>query len=222
MRGNDVVVAGRDREDLERTAADIRIATGRRVDAVSFDAAALETHAAFADDIAGRTRVLNIALVFAVMPEQDEMDRDPMKAAECIEGSLTGAISILQHFALHLETMGTGTVIAFGSVAGDRGRRKNYVYGAAKAGLHAYLSGLRNRLARKGVHVMTVKPGFIDTAMTWGKPGLFLMASPEEVARACLSAAERRKNVLYVPWFWRWIMLVIRCIPEAIFKKLDF
>jgi short-subunit dehydrogenase len=112
-------------------------------------------------------------------------------------------------------------VVAFGSVAGDRGRLKNYVYGSAKAGLHAYLSGLRNRLRRKGVHVMTVKPGFVDTAMTWGMPGMFLVARPDDVARACLTAAEKNTDVFYVPWFWRWIMVVICAIPERLFKRLD-
>jgi short-subunit dehydrogenase len=221
QRGHDVLLAGRDLEDLERSAADIRISAGRKADALAFDALALDTHAAFAADVAQRAETLNIALLFAVMPEQEEMNVDPKSAAQCIEGTLTGAVSILQHLALKLEDKGKGIVIGFGSVAGDRGRRKNYVYGAAKAGLDAYLSGLRNRLGRKGVHVMTVKPGFVDTAMTWGKPGLFLVASPADVARRCLNAAERGRNIVYVPWFWRWIMLVIRTIPESIFKKLD-
>jgi short-subunit dehydrogenase len=95
------------------------------------------------------------------------------------------------------------------------------VYGAAKSGLHTYLSGLRNRLGRAGVHVMTVKPGFVDTAMTFGQPGLFLVASPEAVARACLDAAAKRKNEIYVPWFWWGIMAMIRAIPERTFKKLS-
>ena len=221
-RGHDVLLAGRDLDDLERSAADIRISTGRRAIALAFDAMMVDSHAGFAADAAARADLLNVALVFAVMPPQDEMDRDPDEAVQCIEGSFTGAVSILHHLAPHLEAKGAGTIIALGSVAGDRGRLKNYVYGGAKAGLHVYLSGLRNRLARKGVHVMTVKPGFIDTAMTWGMPGLFLVARPQDVARACLRAAEKRRDILYVPWFWRWIMAVICVIPERIFKKLSF
>ena len=93
---------------------------------------------------------------------------------------------------------------------GDRGRLKNYVYGASKAGLHTYLSGMRNRMGRSGVHVMTVKPGFVDTAMTFGLPGMFLVASPESAARTILAAAARRRDVIYVPGFWWVIMAVIK------------
>ncbi|HEX2114477.1 MAG TPA: SDR family NAD(P)-dependent oxidoreductase, partial [Alphaproteobacteria bacterium] len=107
------------------------------------------------------------------------------------------------------------------SVAGDRGRIKNYVYGSAKAGLSAYLQGLRARLFRSGVTVTTVKPGFVDTAMTFGLPGMFLVASPESVARACLAAARRGREEVYVPFFWWGIMTIIRNIPERIFKRLS-
>jgi short-subunit dehydrogenase len=120
-----------------------------------------------------------------------------------------------------IEARGSGTVIGVGSVAGDRGRIGNYVYGAAKAGFATYLSGLRNRLTRAGGHVVTVKPGFVDTAMTWGLPGMFLVSSPEAVADALLKAVRKRRNVLYTPFFWRYIMLIIRNIPEPIFKKMS-
>jgi short-subunit dehydrogenase len=221
-RGHAIILAGRDVDDLERSAADIRISTAQSAVVIPFDAMAFGSHAAFAAGLAGRTGILNVALVFGVMPAQEEMDLDPGKAVQCVEGSFTGAVSILHHLAPHLETKGSGTVIALGSVAGDRGRLKNYVYGGAKAGLHVYLSGLRNRLRRSGVHVMTVKPGFVDTAMTWGLPGMFLVAAPRDVARVCLNAAEKGTDILYVPWFWRWIMAVICAIPERIFKRLSF
>ena len=120
-----------------------------------------------------------------------------------------------------IEARGGGTVVGVGSVAGDRGRVGNYVYGAAKAGFHTYLSGLRNRLTRSGGHVVTVKPGFVDTAMTWGLEGMFLVAPPEKVANDILKAVRKRRNVIYTPFFWRWIMLIIRLIPEPIFKKLS-
>lgn len=175
-RGDGVILAGRDLDDLERTASDIRISTRQRADVIPFDVIATETHAQFAADVAARSDVLNVALLSGIMPAQQEMDRDPSRAVECITVCFTGAVSVLQHLAPHLEAKASGSVVAFGSVAGDRGRLKNFVYGGAKAGLHAYLSGLRNRLRRKGVHVMTVKPGFVDTGMTWGMPGMFLVA----------------------------------------------
>lgn len=219
-RGADIVLAGRDQDDLMRTAADIAVTTGRAAQVVAFDAVDYAAHGDFAAVIAGLPGVINVALLFGVMPEQAAMDADPALARVCIEGGFTGAVSVLQHLAPVLAARGAGSVIGFGSVAGDRGRLKNYVYGAAKAGLHAYLAGLRNRLGRAGVHVMTVKPGFVDTAMTFGLPGMFLVASPEAVARACLDAAAKRRDIVYVPWFWFGIMTIIRAIPERVFKKL--
>ncbi|MFV2002586.1 MAG: SDR family NAD(P)-dependent oxidoreductase, partial [Paracoccaceae bacterium] len=120
-----------------------------------------------------------------------------------------------------MEARGSGSVVGIGSVAGDRGRVGNYIYGAAKAGFHTCLSGLRVRLARAGVHVLLVKPGFVDTAMTWGLDGMFLVATPQKVAADIMRAVDKRKNVIYTPFFWRYIMLIIRSIPEAVFKKLS-
>jgi short-subunit dehydrogenase len=220
-RGADVILAGRDKADLDRTASDIRIATGRGAMVLPFDALDTASHEALVGVAGATPGVVNVALLFANMPEQAAMDADPTLALACIDTGLRGAISILHRLAPVLERRGAGTVVGFGSVAGDRGRLKNYIYGATKAGLHTYLAGLRNRLGRSGVHVLTVKPGFVDTAMTWGLPGLFLVASPDEVARACLDAAARGRDVIYVPWFWRGIMTIIRAIPERVFKRLS-
>ena len=126
---------------------------------------------------------LNAVLLFASMPEQKDMDATPELAHDCIAATYGGAVSILQHLAPHIEARKGGTIIGIGSVAGDRGRLKNYIYGSAKAGLHTYLAGLRNRLGRSGAHVLTAKLGFVDTALTWGAPGIFLAASPEMVAQ---------------------------------------
>ncbi|HTR29705.1 MAG TPA: SDR family NAD(P)-dependent oxidoreductase, partial [Puia sp.] len=109
------------------------------------------------------------------------------------------------------------------SVAGERGRQSNYFYGSAKAGFTAYLSGLRNRLFHKGVHVLTVQPGFVNTKMTENMPlpgPALLVASPELVADVVYKAVIKKKNVVYVKWFWRWIMLLVKSIPESLFKKL--
>lgn len=220
-RGFDLALAGRDPEDMERTAAEARALNGRAVHVMAFDALAVEMHAAFAAACAGIPGTLHVLLLFGTMPDQADMDRDPALALACLDSSLRGAISVLHHLAPVLEARGAGTVVGVGSVAGDRGRLKNYVYGAAKSGLHTYLAGLRNRLGRRGVHVVTVKPGFVDTAMTFGLPGMFLVASPETVARAMLDAAASGRNEMYVPFFWRYIMLIIRHVPEGIFKKLS-
>ncbi|MFK7924061.1 MAG: SDR family NAD(P)-dependent oxidoreductase, partial [Bacteroidia bacterium] len=118
---------------------------------------------------------------------------------------------------------GSGKIIGISSVAGDRGRASNYLYGSAKAGLTAYLSGLRNRLASKGVHVMTVKPGFVRTAMTENMdlPPV-ITGEPSKVAKDIIRSVRRGRNVIYTLWMWRYIMLIIRTIPERIFKKLSF
>ena len=220
-RGADIILAGRDEVDLDRSAADIRITTRREVSVVSFDATDLASHAAIAERIASLPGTLNVALLFGIMPEQAAMDADPAQALACIETGLLGAVSILHRLAPELEKRRAGCVVGFGSVAGDRGRLKNYVYGATKSGLHTYLAGLRNRLGRSGVHVLTVKPGFVDTAMTFGLPGMFLVAQPDAVARACLDAVAKRRDVLYVPWFWLGIMTIIRAVPERVFKRLS-
>jgi len=216
-----LVLAGRDMDDLRATAADVAVASGAEAEPVFFDAVAFASHAVLAEAWGSGEGALNVVLVFGLMPEQGAIDADPALAHATIDATFTGAVSILHHLAPHLERRKTGIVIGIGSVAGDRGRLKNYVYGAAKAGLHTYLAGLRSRLARSGVHVLTVKPGFVDTAMTWGLPGLFLVASPEKIARTSLAAAAKAKNVCYVPGFWRLIMLIIRAIPERIFKRLS-
>jgi len=122
--------------------------------------------------------------------------------------------------AAHLAANGGGFVCALSSVAGDRGRRSNYVYGSAKAALTAYLSGLRARYAADGVRVLTVITGIVDTRMSAGMPGAGLAASPALVARSVVRAILAGRNVVYVPWFWRWIMLIIRMIPERLFKRL--
>jgi short-subunit dehydrogenase len=220
-RGAAIILAGRDQPDLARTQADIQIVSGATCTMAHFDALDHAGHPALAAAMATVPGVLNVALLFGIMPDQASMDADVDQALSCIETGLCGAVSILHRLAPEFERRRAGTIIGFGSVAGDRGRLKNYVYGATKAGLHTYLAGLRNRLARSNVHVMTVKPGFVDTAMTFGLPGVFLVAQPDAVARACLDAAAKKRDILYVPFFWQVIMLIIRAVPERLFKRLS-
>ncbi len=219
--GSDILLAGRDREDLERAAADLRVRAGRRVEVLDFDATDPESHAAFAERSAALAERLDVFLAFGFMPSQAEMDADPGLAIDTIAVNYAGAVSILSHLAPLLEAKGRGSVVALSSVAGDRGRLKNYVYGSAKAGLNAYLQGLRARLHRRGIGVTTVKPGFLDTAMSFGHPGMLPMASPEACAAACLRHARRGKEVAYFPAFWWVVMTIIKAIPERIFKRLS-
>jgi decaprenylphospho-beta-D-erythro-pentofuranosid-2-ulose 2-reductase len=221
--GADVILAGRDRDDLETSAADVALRGARRAIVLDFDALDFASHAALIERARGEAAggTLNIFLAFGTMPSQAEIDADTKLAFRTIESNYIGAVSVLQAAAPVLEAQKRGAVVVLSSVAGDRGRIKNYVYGSAKAGLSAYLQGLRARLFRSGVSVTTVKPGFVDTAMTFGLPGMFLVAAPEDVARACLAAAKRGREEIYVPFFWWGIMTIIRNIPERIFKRLS-
>jgi short-subunit dehydrogenase len=152
--------------------------------------------------------------------DQAKGQTDWEEAHRILETNFTGCVSALNILANHFEARGAGFICAISSVAGDRGRQSNYLYGAAKAGLSAYLQGLRNRLFPAHVKVITIKPGFVDTRMTYGRSGLLLVASPERVAKGIFGAIVKGKDVVYLPWFWRFIMLIVQSIPEAIFKRL--
>lgn len=221
--GADIVLAGRDVGDLEASAADLRVRSGRRVTVLSFDAADHGCHGAvlaqartFAD---GAT--LNLFLAFGTMPSQAAIDADPALIASVTEANYTGAAHVLHVAAPIFEAQRAGRIVVLSSVAGDRGRLANYVYGASKAALSAYLQGLRARLWRSGVVVTTVKPGPVDTAMTFGQRKLPLLVPPQLVAEASLRAAKRGSEVIYTPAPWRLIMAIIRAIPERIFKRLN-
>ncbi len=221
--GADIVLAGRDRQDLDASAADLRVRSGRRVAVLDFDARAGDTPRAVLDQarIFAGDGILNLFLAFGTMPTQAEIDADPRLVQSVIDTNYTAAVRLLQEAAPLFEAQRCGRIVVLGSVAGDRGRLSNYVYGSAKAGLHAYLQGMRARLWRAGVAVTTVKPGPVDTAMTFGLDRLPLLAAPEAVAQACFKAAQRGVEEIYVPAPWRLIMAILRAIPEKIFKKLS-
>ena len=216
--GAELILAGRDMEDMKRTAADARLRGASSVELRHFDALDRASHVAFAATLPRRP--FNILLLFGLLHAQEAIDGDPALAEEVIVVNYLGAVSILSRLEPLLAEQGQGALVVLSSVAGDRGRPSNFVYGSAKAGLNAYLQGLRSRLASRGVSVTTIKAGFMDTAMTFGFPGMFLVASPEACARICLRAAEKGRDIVYFPAFWWAIMTVIKAIPEALFKRL--
>lgn len=221
-RGAAVTLVGRDAADLEATAADAQLRGAASARALLCDATDPASRAALLPLAALAGTVLNVFLAIGSMPDQEAMDGDPELLRAMIEANYGGPVALLQGLAGSFEAQRGGRVVIVGSVAGDRGRRKNYLYGSAKAGLARYAEGLRARLHPAGATVTVVKPGFVDTAMTWGLPGLFLVASPEACARAMLRAADRGVATLYVPFFWRYIMLIIQHIPAQVMKKLKF
>jgi decaprenylphospho-beta-D-erythro-pentofuranosid-2-ulose 2-reductase len=216
--GADLILAGRDVDDIERSAADARLRGGGSVDVRSFDAAERASHAGFVAALPERP--LNVFLAFGLLHPQAAAERDPALAEAMIDVNYLGAVSVLGRLAPVMAAHGRGAIVVLSSVAGDRGRPSNYIYGSAKAGLNVYLQGLRAKLAGAGISVTTVKPGFLDTAMTWGLPGMFLVASPQACAAACLRYAAKGRDVAYFPAFWRLIMAIIKAIPETIFKRL--
>jgi short-subunit dehydrogenase len=219
-QGHEIYLAGRNADELERIAADLAIRYRINARWGIFIAEDMASHAGFFNQaMAEMGEMRGVVLAMGMLGDQ-QAARDFPLGAEVIMVNFTAAASILSHCANYLEARKQGFIIGISSVAGDRGRQSNYPYGAAKAGLSAYLQGLRNRLFHSGVRVITVKPGFVDTAMTYGMAGLFLVASPQYMGERIVAALNKSADVVYLPWFWRYIMLIIKNIPEAIFKKL--
>ncbi len=218
--GCPIQLAARNAESLASERDDIALRYNVGVTLHEFDALATGTHAAFVDSL---PRLPEIAVcAVGLMGDQAESARDVAAAVSIMRSNYEGPASILAELANRFEMRGSGALIGISSVAGDRGRATNYVYGSAKAGFTAFLSGLRNRLGKKGVHVITVLPGFVNTRMTEGMDlPAKLTAEPQEVGAAILKAVKKGRDVIYVRPVWRLVMLVIRSIPEAIFKKLS-
>lgn len=170
-------------------------------------------------DILGGIDVILVA--HGTLPDQKVLEANTALALKEIHINALCTIGILNEVANLFEAEQRGVICVIGSVAGDRGRKSNYIYGTAKAMLASFCEGLRHRLAPFNVQVITVKPGFVDTPMTQNFPKSFLWAKPEAIAKGIMTAIEKEKNVVYLPFFWRYIMLIIRNIPQSIFNKLN-
>jgi hypothetical protein len=220
--GYNLVLAGRNAQDLAADASDYAIRHGVKTWPVAFDAVNYESHPAFYAQLPARPDV--VICMVGYLPDQKEAEKDSALAIRAMETNYVGCAHILNIAANEMEERKSGSIIGVSSVAGDRGRAKNYFYGSAKAGFTAFLSGLRNRLtvSGSGVHVLTVLPGFVYTAMTEGMDlPPKLTATPEQVARDIFRAWKKKKNILYTKGIWRWVMLIIRNIPEGMFKKKE-
>ena len=216
--GRPVRLAARTAETLDADRTDIELRHGVAVTLHEFDALATESHAAFVDGLPDLPEIAVCAV--GLLGSQEESERNVAASVRVMRSNFEGPASILGELANRFEARGSGTLIGISSVAGERGRASNYVYGSAKAGFTAFLSGLRNRLAGKGVRVMTILPGFVATRMTEGMDlPPRLTALPEDVANAVVRAAKKGRDVVYVPAVWRLIMFVIRALPEAVFKR---
>jgi short-subunit dehydrogenase len=215
-----VLLAGRHTSRLQLIKNDLEIRVeGGKIRTIQFDAELLDSHTDFVDKL---DRLPDITVcVFGYLGDQLTAKADYKECLRIINVNYSGAVNLLNQISERYKKRQKGTIVGISSVAGDRGRMSNYIYGSAKAGFTTYLSGLRNELYHHNVHVVTVKPGFVNTKMTshLELPPM-LTAQPQQVARAIVKAVNGSKNTIYVLSIWRMIMLVIKNIPEPIFKRL--
>lgn len=218
--GYNLYLAGRNINEFEAFQNDLKIRSNVNVELKEFDITDFNSHEEFFNKL--DSKPFGTIVVAGYMAEQKECENDFTKTLNTINVNFTGAVSILNIIANDMEKSKNGFIVGVSSVAGDRGRKANYIYGSSKAAFSAYLSGLRNRLFESKVQVLTVKPGFVATKMTAGLDlPEKLTAQPEEVAKDIFVAQQKGKDVLYTKGIWRLIMLIIKHIPEFIFKKLS-
>lgn len=218
-QGFEVWLAGRNEDKLRDQQADLEVRFEQKVSWFPFDAMDTTSHTDFVKSLPGLPDVT--ICIFGYLGDQEKAQSDWQEASRILHTNYTGAVSVLNLLAEKYAAAGDGVIAGISSVAGERGRQSNYLYGSAKGGFTLYLQGLRNRLYQNNVHVLTVKPGFVATRMTehLDLPAP-ITASPEQVAKKVYRAVRKRKNSLYVLWMWKWIMLIIRLIPESVFKRM--
>ena len=217
--GYNIQLAARNVKNLSADKSDIELRYDVTVSLHEFDVLNIEAHNGFVNSLIQLPSVAICAVGY--MGKQSENEKDILEAARVMRSNYEGPVSILALLANQFEQRGSGTLVGISSVAGERGRATNYVYGSAKAGYTAFLSGLRNRLAQKGVHVITALPGFVDTKMTEGMNlPASLTANPDELANKIFEAIRSRKNIFYYKKIWFLIMIIIRNIPECLFKNM--
>lgn len=221
-RGDRFYLLARNSERLAAIAADLAVRGAGDVEMSTFDAHDAESHAAALEKAHMWLGTIESALIaYGTLGDQKESERNAEIALNEMQTNAISTISLLTRLANIMASQGHGTIAVISSVAGDRGRASNYVYGSAKAAVTAFCEGLRARLHKKGVHVLTVKPGIVDTPMTEGVdvPEI-LKAEPDTVARDIVRAMDRKQDTIYTPWYWKYIMIGIVHLPESVFKKI--
>lgn len=219
--GDSFFLIDRDSDRLEAVANDLTVRGAKQVHIKTLDLNQFAEHQVVLDEADQKLAGIDIALIaHGTLPKQKECEQSWEKTSMELTTNFVSAASLLTRLANYFETEKAGTIAVIASVAGDRGRASNYVYGSAKGALTIFTDGLRNRLHKSGVQVLTIKPGFVDTPMTAEFKKGPLWAKPAAVARGIYRAIEHKKDKVYLPGFWRLIMFVIRNIPERVFKKM--
>lgn len=220
--GDRLFLVARNAPRLAAVAQDLRVRGAEKVGQRVADLNDTAQHAGLLTEAASSLGGLDTVLIaHGTLSDQQACERDYALAERELRTNFLSAVSLLTHVANRFEQQGHGSIAVISSVAGDRGRRSNYVYGAAKGGLTVFLQGLRHRLRAHGVQVLTVKPGFVDTPMTRELKKGLLWVGPQAIARGIHQALGRRRDVVYLPWFWRGIMAALRALPEPLFTRLN-
>ena len=220
--GGRFYLVARNADKLTAVAADLSTRGAASVDTCVLDLDDTSAHIPMLEAAVAALGEIDCAFfAHGVLGDQLEAEKDFEVAAQILHTNFISVVSLLTWLGNYFAANGRGTLAVISSVAGDRGRKSNYVYGTSKAALNVFLDGMRNRLDRLGVHVLTIKPGFVATPMTAHIPRGPLFATPQKVAVGILAALQSRKDVVYVPGFWAIIMFIIRSIPEWKFKSMD-
>lgn len=221
-RAANLYLVARNPQGLALVAADARVRGAVETHTKALDLSDISVHPELLSDVARVMPELDIALIaYGVLGNQMEGERTYTAAEAVLRINFLSAVSLLTCLANNFERQRKGTIAVISSVAGDRGRKSNYIYGTSKAALTVFLEGLRARLVPCGAHVLTIKPGFVATPMTAHLKQGVLFASPDKIGRGIVSAIDQKKDIVYLPWFWWAIMLAIRMLPERIFKKTN-
>ena len=221
QRGARVVLAARDPDACDSAAAGLRDAGASEVHSVAFDATDFASHEAFVGATFDRFGDFDLVLVaFGVLGDQARAESDPAAALEIVQTNFTGTVSVTVPVVARLRAQGHGDLVLLSSVAGERVRRSNFVYGSSKAGIDGYFQGLAASLATSGVHVMIVRPGFVRTKMTEGVKAAPLSVTADDVADAVVRGLARGREIVWVPPAMRYVMVVLRHLPVAVFRRL--
>ncbi|MGC9292457.1 MAG: SDR family oxidoreductase [Acidobacteriaceae bacterium] len=220
--GTRFFLVARNADRLQAVADDLRTRGASAVHTETMDLDQTEAHPILLEAAAQALDHIDCVLIaHGILGDQSQAEQDFSHAAMVLHTNFFSVVSLVTWLANYFQTQGRGTLAVISSVAGDRGRKSNYIYGSSKAGLNAFLDGVRNRVDRHGVQVLTIRPGFVATPMTAHLPQGPLFAPPERVARDILRAIQKRRDILYTPWFWRWVLCLVRAIPEWKFKRMD-
>lgn len=220
-RARTVVLAARDPESLTPVADELRAAGATTVVTIAFDARDTAAHEAFVDEVFARAGDIDVAiLAFGVLGDQARAELDATAAVDIAEVNYVGAVSVTVPLARKMRAQGHGTIVALSSVAGERARRSNFVYGSSKAGFDVFFQGLSDSLLGSGVRVMVVRPGFVHTKMTRGLDPAPLSTTPEAVATAIVRGLERGHGTIWIPPALRYVMSALRHLPRPVFRRL--